>query len=64
MDKRTLEGLVGCPADLGRYWPALPHGRLDSHRDTLSSASFLLHPQDGQTQRPIMKMKNPGLSLK
>lgn len=27
-------------------------------------APFRLYPQDSQTQRPIKKMKNPGLGLK
>lgn len=44
MDNRTSEGLVGCPADLGGCRPAFPHGRLDSHRETLSSASLLPAP--------------------
>lgn len=49
---------------LGGAGPALLHGQLSAHRDTLSAAPFHLHPQDVQTQRPIMKMKNPCLGLK
>lgn len=46
---------TGPPSPMGDWTPI----------ETLCPAlPFCLHPQDGQTQRPIMKMKNPGLSLK
>lgn len=49
---------------VGGAGPTLRHGQLSAHRDALSAAPFHLHPQDVQTQRPIVKMKNPCLGLK